>query len=292
MADCSGVIVNYNAGPLLAEAVHSALEAGANEVIVSDNGSADGSAEALAETPDPRIKVIFNGANLGFAAGCNRGLAAARCAEILFLNPDARLASHSLERLQAVIESDPAIGMAGPLLLNPDGSEQRGGRRKIPDLASGFGFGMAPAWLRRRLPRLLPDFNQDGAPVPDTPVDVEAISGGCMLVRREALDAVGGWDEGYFLHVEDLDLCMRFTRAGYRIVFVPGAEATHIKGASTGGRAVFVEWHKHRGMLRFYQKHMAAGRSPLTGLLVRAGVGLRFLLVTARIKLAKLAPRL
>ena len=116
-------------------------------------------------------------------------------------------------------------------------------------------------------------------PLPERPVEVEAISGACMMARREAVDDVGLWDEGYFLHCEDLDWCMRFRSKGWKILFVPSARVTHYLGVSSKSRPVFVEWHKHKGMMRFYRKFFKR-QYPL-GLmgLVAVGVWLRFVLV-------------
>lgn len=124
--------------------------------------------------------------------------------------------------------------------------------------------------------------------MPGGPIDVEAISGACTMVRREAAAAVGPWDEGFFVHCEDLDWCMRFRAAGWRIRFVPDAPAVHHRGMCSRSRPLFVEWHKHKGMVRFYRKHFRH-QYPL-GLmgLVIAGVWLRFTVVAARFAMAVL----
>ena len=272
---CDVVIVNYNAGALLAEGVASLLTdpAAACRIIVVDNGSSD---DSLAQLPsDPRLSVIRNGANLGFAAACNIGARAGSGDAVLFLNPDCRAAPAAIDRLLTVLDSDDAVGMVGGLLLNPDGSEQEGARRNLPTLGSGLGRALGIGALAKDPQSPLVDYSRRGDPLPDGPVEVEAISGALMLVRRAVLDAIGGWDEGYFLHVEDLDLCMRVRQAGYRILFVPDVRVAHVKGASSG-RRVFVEWHKHRGMLRYYRKFLAAAHSPPVSAIVTAGVWIRF----------------
>jgi len=90
--------------------------------------------------------------------------------------------------------------------------------------------------------------------LPDGAIEVEAISGACVLVKREVMEDVGLWDEGYFLHCEDMDWCMRFRQKGWKILFVPDARISHALGACSQSRRVLVEWHKHKGMLRFYRK--------------------------------------
>ena len=168
------------------------------------------------------------------------------------------------------------VGMVGGLLVNEDGTEQGGGRRAVPTPWRSFvrAFGLqrfANCW-----PKLFYDFHLHKQPLPDSPIEVEAISGACMLVKRDVMEDVGLWDEGYFLHCEDLDWCMRFRQKGWKILFVPDARISHALGACSQLRRVFVEWHKHKGMLRFYRKffwHQYPG--VLMGLVV-AGVWLRF----------------
>jgi hypothetical protein len=116
-----------------------------------------------------------------------------------------------------------------------------------------------------------------GTPLPDRPVEVEAISGAFMLVRRSALEKVGPLDEGYFLHCEDLDWCMRFKQAGYQILFVPDVVVSHVKGGCSVNRPVFVEWHKHKGMIRFYRKFFRQRYPGVLMGLVFAAVWARFL---------------
>jgi GT2 family glycosyltransferase len=274
---CDVVIVNYNAGPLLRESVDSALAEGVRQVIVVDNGSVDGSL-APWETADAdrRVRVIRNERNLGFSAGCNVGVRASDAAEILFLNPDGALAPGALHRMREVLHGTPSIGMVGGLLSNPDGSEQPGGRRVFPTPRRAFIRAFGLSRLAQWFPSLFADFLLHKAPLPHAPQTVEAISGACMLVKRSAIDQVGLWDEGYFLHCEDLDLCMRFAQQGWAVVFVPDAKVVHAWGACSRSRPFFVEWHKHRGMLRFYYKFFRQQYSGMLWGLVTIGVWLRF----------------
>lgn len=251
----STIIVNYNAGPVLVDAI-AAVISQTSEVILVDNGSRDQSL-ALVEArfaQDARVTIIRNDANLGFAAACNIGAHAARQPFLFFLNPDCLCGPGSLTRLYQALLQNPHAGMAGGLLLNPDGTEQAGGRRLTPTpgrtLVRSFGLQR----LAKRWPDLLVDFNLHQQPLPVAPIAVEAISGACMLVKPEALVQVGLWDDAYFLHCEDLDWCMRFTRAGWEILFVPDAPFSHAQGTCSKSRPLFVEWHKHKGMSRFYRK--------------------------------------
>ena len=270
----SVVTVNFNAGPLLTACARAVLSSSVPvEHIIVDNGSADDSLARLrAALPgDTRVVVLENGANLGFARATNRGIASARGDHVLLLNPDCIVEPGTLGRMGAAMEAHPEAGMAGCLVLNPDGTEQAGCRRAVPtpmkSLVRTFGLG-----------RLFPDadFVLAGRPLPAGPVPVDAISGAFMFVRRDALERVGGLDEGYFLHCEDLDWCMRFREAGYQVLFVPGVAVVHHKGHSSRDRPVRVSWHMHRGMIRFYGKFFR-DRYPLPMMwLVYAGVWLRF----------------
>ena len=289
MTDCTVVIVNYNAGDLIVDAAQSALAAGAAFVIVVDNGSVDASLDRLEATVvDPRLSIVRNGENLGFAAACNRGFSAATTANILFLNPDARCDPSAISILETALLADSRIGMVGPLLLNPDGTEQRGGRRRIPTPFESFAYstGLARLW-----PARFPSFNLNGTPLPTGPIAVEAISGGCMMVKRSVLTELGGWDEGYFLHVEDIDLCLRMGRAGYQVVFVPAARAIHQQGASSDAVPVFVEWHKHKGIVRFYDKFFSDTYSAPAMAIFKASVWGHFALFVATHSVRRLLAR-
>jgi len=276
----SVVVVNYNAGSLLATCVGEALSQ-ADEVLVIDNASKDSSIEDCARqfAKEPRLKVIRNETNLGFAAACNIGFTQAMGEFVLFLNPDCRLGEGAVSALLQPLQADATVGMVGGLLVNPDGSEQGGGRRAVPTPWRSFVRASGLSRFANRWPKLFFDFHLHNQPLPDRPIEAEAISGACMLVKREAVDDVGLWDEGYFLHCEDLDWCMRFRQKGWKILFVPSARVTHVLGACSRSRPVFVEWHKHKGMMRFYRKFFRHQYPGILMWLVAMGVWLRFGLV-------------
>ena len=271
------IIVNYNAGSLLTRCVHTALEQ-ARQVIVVDNASSDSSVLNLESESslENRLCIIRSESNIGFAAGCNKGLNAATQPYILFLNPDCMLQSGTLKHLVQVLASDSNIGMVGGYLTNPDGSEQGGGRRAIPSPWRAFVRAFGLYHLEKYGPKIFFDFHLHKQPLPQESIEVEAISGALMLVRREAIEDVGVWDEGYFLHCEDLDWCMRFKQKNWKIVFVPNAPVTHFQGTCSRGRPFFVAWHKHKSMLRFYRKFFRQQYpSALMGL-VAVGIWFRF----------------
>jgi len=275
----SAIVVNYNAGSVLNETVKLLLDLKpVAQVIVVDNGSTDHSMEAIDNLAlsQSHLICIRNNKNLGFAKACNIGVVAAGENEyLLFLNPDCLPAQDALEKLLICMKSSQQTGMAGPLVLNPDGTEQPGGRRAVPtpwrSFVRVFGFFN----FRKRYPRLFSDFLLHHQPLPDVPVEVEAISGSCMLVNRAALKDVGLLDEGYFLHCEDLDWCMRFRQRGWKIVFVPDARVIHHQGTCSQSRPVFVECTT-QGMMRFYKKFFRHQYPGVLLWIVGIGVWLRF----------------
>jgi GT2 family glycosyltransferase len=277
-ATVTAVVVNYNTGGRLQALLDSLMsDPKVLKTVVVDNASTDCSLDFLLTTQDSRIQLIRNDHNRGFGAACNQGAALAATPFLLFINPDCVFPTGSLARMTIVLETQPGTAMIGPLILNDDGSEQRGCRRHIPD-------------PRRALMRVLglghPDsqgqvsgFDLVGTPLPSSPVTVEAISGACMLLRRAIFNQLNGWDEGYFLHCEDIDFCMRIKRAGWKIMFVPNVAVMHHQGQSSRRRPVFVLWHKHRGMWRFYNKYYREDASWFLTLLIWVGIWIRFSLL-------------
>jgi len=287
------VIVNHNAGRLLADCLESVL-AQAAEVVLVDNASDPKRFEpVLAEFEShPRLHTVRSAENLGFAAGCNLGAELSTQPLLLFLNPDCVLAAGTLPRLCESLEKNPQAAMAGGLLTYADGREQGGGRRAVPTPWRSFVRAFGLARLSRRWPKLFNDFHLHQQPLPRAPLSVEAISGACMLVSRSAIDDFGLMDEGYFLHCEDLDLCMRARSHGWQILFVPDAPIVHFKGECSRERPVFVEWHKHKGMVRFYHKHFRHQYPAGLMQLVTVGVWLRFVAVATRIQAVSACERL
>ncbi len=253
--EVSVIVVNHNAGTLLGACVDRALKQ-AMEVIVVDNASSDGSVRAIeaSSAKNTRLKLILNRQNVGFSVACNMGAEVASGRFLLFLNPDCMIDPDALGKMVRAMLVDKRAGMVGGFLANPDGSEQAGGRRAVPTPWRSFVRAFGLSRFRARWPRLFSSYDLCVQPLPSAPIEVEAVSGACMLVRREALDDVGKLDEGYFLHCEDLDWCMRFRQNNWKVYFVPDAKAVHHLGGCSRQRPIFVEWHKHRGMVRFYRK--------------------------------------
>lgn len=290
----SVIIVNFNAGPLLSTCVKSVLASPVElEVIVSDNGSTDDSLALLQEFcgTDQRLTIIENCENLGFARANNVALGAARGRYLLFLNPDCVVPPPTLNRMLQFMDATLDAGMSGCIVRDPSGREQVASRRVIPDPWIGM---VRLLHLERALPSLLLSKRVEprAQPLPEAPVQVEAISGALMFVRRAALEQVGQLDEGYFLHCEDLDWFVRFGKAGWQIYLIPDIDAVHYKGACSVGRPLFVLWHKHLGMTRFFRKFQFCKYPLPLSLLVILGIWVHFAVVVSIAWIRKQVQRL
>lgn len=279
----SAVVVNYNAGQYLESCIRSLLPQ-VDEILIVDNCSTDGSLNIFINqySSETKLKIIRNDSNLGFAAACNIGINHVRGGYILFLNPDCIIEDHVVTHLAEALGGDASIGMVGGLLLNPDGTEQGGSRRAIPTPWRSFVRAFGLNHFADRWPKLFFDFYLYNQPLPQQPIEVEAVSGACMMVKQTAIKEVGLWDDGYFLHCEDLDWCMRFHQSGHKVMFVPHAKVLHSLGVCSRSRPIFVEWHKHRGMIRFYKNHFRRQYPGVLMWLVVIGVWLRFGMVITR----------
>ena len=246
MADVSAVVVTRDAAPWIERSLGSLRGTGA-EVIVVDNESTDETLEIVREKfPESRV---LEQENRGFGAGNNAGMRVASGRYFLLLNPDAWLTDGALEELVAFADEHPEAAVVGPRLLNPDGSLQRSVRGYPTPwrLATEYFF------LRKLAPRSRALNSLFGAGFDHESVrDVDYLFGACLLVRRDAVDSVGGFDEDFFLMSEETEWCYRFRQAGWKVLFYPGAEAVHVVGASHNP-AQFKRIV--RGHLQFLLKH-------------------------------------
>lgn len=287
----SAIIVNYNAGSLLKDCIDSLLRCPLDvEIIVVDNASVDTSLDALSDLSE--IKIIKNSRNLGFSAACNIGLRASNGSYKLFINPDCFFELGAIRRLLHCLQANEQAGMVGGLLVNSDGTEQAGARRSVPTPWRSFVRVFGLNRFKNRWPRLFDDFYLHQQPLPKQPIEVEAISGACMLVKKAAIDDVGIWDEGYFLHCEDLDWCMRFRQKHWTILFDPSVKVVHALGVCGKERPIFVEWHKHKGMVRFYRKFFRHQYPLPLMMLVFIGVWIRFALIFSCLICKRIGKRL
>jgi GT2 family glycosyltransferase len=293
----SVITVNFDAGVHLVATARSVLSSTAPvEWLCVDNGSTDSSLEELrrAVGADPRVRILENGTNLGFARANNRAIRDSRGDWVLLLNPDCQVRPDTIERMRATVARFPRVAVAGCLVQNPDGTEQAGCRRETPTpgkaLVRATGLGRVARRLRWDGAGFR-DFVRQGDPLPEGPVEVDAVSGAFMLVSRAAMADVGLLDEGYFLHCEDLDWCERFRRAGHRVLFVPHVTVVHDKGVSGRSRPVRVLWHMHRGMVRYYGKFFRQEYPAGLFGLVAFGVWLRFAVLASRAVVRRTAAR-
>ena len=259
--EVTAIVVNFNAGDELRAALGSIARELAGrpwEGFVVDNASQDGSA-AIAHEFAPAVTLVANTANVGFGRAVNQALARARAPFVLIMNPDCRLEPGALAALEDELRREPRCAIAGPRILDPDGSVQ-GSARGDPDMFTGF-FGRSTA-LRRLLPwlavsrRNVVDPNvAAGGPS----LAVDWVSGACVLARRDALAAEGGFDERYFLYWEDADLCRRLRSRGYQIRYAPAASAVHRVGhSSRTARGPSVRAF-HASAYLYYATHVAPG---------------------------------
>ena len=284
------VIVAADSGPLLASAVDSALASSAPvEVVLVDNASTDGEPERVsaAHAQDARLRLLRHDRNIGFGPACNRGAAVARGDAFVFLNPDCTLDPDAIVSLRRIASEDRAIGLLGVEVLNPDGKLARGNRRREPTLRRALVALTGLDRLQVRWPGL-EGIEVRSASSSDGPSveDVEAVSGACLFVPRRVFEETGGFDEAYFLHVEDLDLCRRVRDAGHRVAIAHAVHAVHAQGSSSRHRPLFVAWHKHRGMWRYFRRYDRAARMAPLRALVWLGIWGHFAL-TAPLQLAR-----
>ncbi len=272
--DLSIVIVSFQSASFLPGCLAALARTThvSHEVIVVDNASTDGS-PALAERASPPPRVLVNRDNRGFARAANQGLRAAGGRHLLLVNPDVVVGEGALDRCVAFLDAHPDVGIVGPRVNNPDGTLQRACRRSLPTPTVAL---FRLAGLGRLLPRhpAARAYNLEDAD-PDRTLDVDAVSGSCLLLRRAALGQAGYLDERYFLYAEDIDLCLAVKRAGWRVVYYPEAVVVHHKGASSRQARLVANREFHRSMSLFYRKHFAADASPPERAAVLGAVAVR-----------------
>lgn len=250
----SVVMVVYMTGEALEESVACVLaDPLVDEFVIVDNGSQPEDAARLASLAerDERVVLLAGHGNVGFARGANLGARKATGELLVFLNPDAFLQPGCIAELVREIEGRPTPCVVGGRVLNADRTEQRGARRgeitPVSALLSLSGLARAvPAWRRYEV-------HWEGEVLPEHAAPAPTISGACFCMRREDFDCVGGFDEGYFLHVEDVDLCWRVRQQGGTVLFHPRAEVIHL-GHTSLASPLKVEFHKGVGLARYFRK--------------------------------------
>jgi N-acetylglucosaminyl-diphospho-decaprenol L-rhamnosyltransferase len=259
------VVVSYNTRDDLVACLRSlSLVTCPVEVVVVDNASRDGSA-AAARGERPDAKVLENRTNEGFGRACNQGWRASSAPLVLFLNSDAEVTAGAVEALCAVLEARPEVGIVGPRTVGEDGRVQ---------LSTGPALEPLAEWKQRRLVRGLrqrrPEALAEAEAIAAHEHEPVWVSGSCLLARRQALEAVQGFDDRFFLYEEDVDLCVRARAAGWRLVFTPAATVRHRLGRSMARSEGRAELEYHRSHLLYYRKHNGLLATALLRLLLAA----------------------
>ena len=276
----AAVVVTYESAETIGECLQRLRAAeGIAQVRVVDNGSGDDTMAIVQRhaAADPRVRFIANPDNPGFGAACNQGVAAVdpdAAGWVGLVNPDLMVEVDTLSRMRALADGAASV-LVGADLVGEDGVRDPAARRKDPDFGAMLrgllsGGGGTASWMA-----IPPD---DGLALQP----VQAVSGALMLMPRALYDRLGGFDEGYRLHAEDLDLCRRAREAGAMVAVANRVRVFHARGVSSRSRPVFVEWHKHRGLARYFRKFEAPRRAWPLRIVVYAMIWARFPLAALR----------
>ena len=276
------VIPTYNAHEWIEQCIDSIrLHAPGHpyELIVVDDQSTDDTA-AIVRDKFPGVRLFRNERNLGFGKTVNIGLRASVGEHILVLNNDTWMHAGALDAMIGYLDDHPDTGIVGPKVLSGNGSLQQQCRRRIPTPMAALLYLTGVAKMFPKNPKVA-GYLMTAADETQT-TEVDAVSGACLLVRREVVDTIHGFDEEYYLYGEDMDFCWRTKLAGWKVVYDPAATITHFGGqGGTGKKRVYatIEWH--RAMWIFYRKH----RAPRVGILERglvfSGIALKGALAVA-----------
>jgi N-acetylglucosaminyl-diphospho-decaprenol L-rhamnosyltransferase len=274
-ARVTAVVVNYNAGSALSACVDSLVAEGVSKVVVVDNGSVDGSMAELARRVAEATQLL-SARNLGYGGAANlaaRSIRPETSDFLLVCNPDLVVSPGGIRQLVAVLDDSPRVGLVGPMLREPSGVVYPSGR-EFPSIAEAIGHGFiglfwgGNPWTRRYR-RIGQEQHRSR--------EADWVSGAFFLVWRQAFDDVGGFDERYFMYVEDVDLCWRLRRAGWRVRYEPSAAVVHEQGRSTSRHPYGMLVAHHRSMWRF-ARQTAAGPERALLPIVAVGLGARLVL--------------
>jgi len=266
-------IVAYRSRRLLRtclQSLHAHAPSRPMRVMVVDNDSRDGTVEMVREFPE--VELIEPRRNLGYAAAVNLAIKRSDGRYFLALNPDTQMHPGALDRLLQLMDADPSIAICGCRLEREDGTFDHAAKRAFPTVVGALGHFTGVG----RRPGANGRLAQYRAPTVESG-PVNAVNGAFMLIRRRALDEVGLFDEGYWLYMEDLDLCYRVAEAGWLTWYDPSVVVTHLKGATTGRNRTFrVNRAFHHGMYRFYRQHYARSRPRVVNLAIYGGIAAKF----------------
>ncbi len=268
----AAIVVTYQSAETIAVCLERLrAAAGVAQIRVIDNASTDGTLEIVQRhaLADARVRFIANPDNPGFGAGCNQGADNSDAPWLALVNPDCLVEPDTLARLRAHARACAREALLGADLVDEAGVRDGAARRRDPDFA---------AMLRNATARRLHVAIDESRPLQTVP----AISGALMLLPRTLMQRLGGFDRGYRLHAEDLDLCRRARDAGAFVAVANDVRVVHVRGVSSRSRPVFVEWHKHRGLARYFRKFEAPRRSAFVRACVYAMIWARFPLAALR----------
>lgn len=289
MNGIAAVVVTYQSASTISECLERLRAAGGvTQIRVVDNASSDETVAIVQRhaAADARVRFIANPDNPGFGSACNQGVAATDAEAagwIALVNPDLMVEPDTLARMVALAtgcEAGPEAGggdapddpprvLLGADLVGPDGVRDPAARRRDPDFGAMLRALVSGGGSTSASMAVPPDDSLALQPV-------QAVSGALMLMPRALYERLGGFDEGYRLHAEDLDLCRRAREAGARIAVANRARVMHVRGVSSRARPVFVEWHKHRGLARYFRKFEAPRRPLPMRMVVHAMIWARF----------------
>jgi N-acetylglucosaminyl-diphospho-decaprenol L-rhamnosyltransferase len=285
MSDVAGVVVNYNAKDYLMACLASLEREALGPVIVVDNGSSDGSeAAVLAQYPD--VKWAPTGANLGYGGGANLGAGMVDAPYLLICNPDVVVHEGAVATLRRFLDERPPVALVGPRIVDRAGSLYPSARR-FPDLLESFMHGfLGQVWPSNPFSRRyrMNDWDHRSAR------EVDWVSGACFLVRRSAWEEVGGFDQDFFMYMEDVDLCLRLRNRGWAVAYEPGAEIMHVQGVSADRHPYRMLLAHHVSMWRFADRATPPGRRWALPL-VLPGLAVRLVLTMGRRALTGLLSR-
>ena len=264
-AGIAAVVVSHDSEETIDDCLQRLRNAaGVTEIRVVDNDSCDATLEIVQRhaVADSRVRFIANPDNPGFAIACNQGAVDCTAPWLAFVNPDCLVEPDALARLRVHAEAE-APALLGADLVNEDGVRDAAARRHDPDFAAML---RSPAAARL------------GVEIDSTASlqHVDAVSGALMLLQRWLFARVEGFDQGYRLHAEDLDLCRRVRDVGAGVIVANDVRVVHVRGVSSRSRPLFVEWHKHRGLWRYFGKFEAQRRSGFVRAAVFAMIWVRF----------------
>lgn len=276
----SAIVSTYHSGPALKECLYAlCVETEVTEIVVVNNGNTPEDSEWLANFKPPEhcsYKLVSGQGNVGFSASINLGVRNSSGNRLLIINPDAVIRVHSLPALENAHKMGQTPCLVGGKLIYPNGQEQRGGRRHMltPSRALATFTGLHK--LQGIFPKLR-NMHREHEPEPTMPVAMPVISGAFCYTSKEDYWTINGFDEGFFLHVEDIDFCRRIAEAGGQVMYTPFAVAMHY-GSTSKVSAAFVEFNKARGLSYYFQKY---AKTPVGRVAARASLlGFAPLLVT------------